>query len=77
MKKALISKLEPVRDGFRVAQVIDSNDIFEVAADLFWADCADDVVADLFWYDPLDSKIKLVSEPVVSTETGTSGVQTL
>ncbi len=77
MKKALISKLEPVRAGFRVAQVVESNGIFEVAADLFWADCADDVIADLFWYDPVDNTIKLVSQPIVSTETGTSGVQTL
>lgn len=84
MKHALISKGEPAHGGFRVAQVVENEAIFEVASDLFWVDCTDDVVADLFWYDPVDSTIKSVPvpepitpEPITSGETSTSGVQTL
>ena len=52
-KQALISTGEPRYTGYRVAQVVDSKaDTFEVADNLFWADCADDVVADQFWYSP-------------------------
>jgi len=56
--KALISKVEPRETGFRVAQVELDNQIFGVAPDLFWVDCADNIVADQFWYDPLDETIK-------------------
>jgi hypothetical protein len=51
-KKALISTVEPRESGYRVAQVEDEENIFEVAPSLFWVDCADDVVADQFWYNP-------------------------
>jgi hypothetical protein len=57
-KKALISKVEPRELGYRVAQVEDANNIFEVGAGLEWVDCADNIVADQFWYDPNDQLIK-------------------
>jgi hypothetical protein len=66
-KKALISTIEPRESGYRVAQVEDATNIFEVADALFWVDCADDVVADEFWYDPSDQLIK--ANPVVVVET--------
>jgi len=66
-KKALISTIEPRESGYRVAQVVDEGQTFEVAATLFWVDCADDVVADQFWYDPSDQLIK--ANPVVVVET--------
>ena len=66
-KKALISTFEPRESGYRVAQVEDATNIFEVADALFWVDCADDVVADQFWYDPSDQLIK--ANPVVVVET--------
>jgi hypothetical protein len=66
-KKALISTFEPRESGYRVAQVEDAANIFEVAASLMWVDCADDVVADQFWYDPSDQLIK--ANPVVVVET--------
>ena len=62
-KKALISTVEPRESGYRVAQVEDANNVFEVAAGLEWVDCADNVVADQFWYDPQDKLIK--ANPVV------------
>ncbi len=57
-KKALISTIEPRELGYRVAQVEDEKNIFEVSNNLFWTDCANDVVADQFWYDPSDQLIK-------------------
>jgi len=57
-KQALISPKEPRELGYRVAQVEDVNNIFEVGSPLFWTSCADDVVADQFWYDPSDELIK-------------------
>jgi hypothetical protein len=65
-KKALISKVEPRESGFRVAQVENASDIFEVGSGLEWVDCADNVVADQFWYDPTDQLIK--ANPVVVVE---------
>lgn len=56
-KKALISPVEPRESGYRVAQIEDDANIFEVGG-LFWTPCADDVVADQFWYDPSDELIK-------------------
>jgi hypothetical protein len=57
-KKALISSVEPRESGYRVAQVEDVANIFEVGVGLEWVDCADNVVADQFWYDPSDELIK-------------------
>jgi len=61
--KALISSIEPVETGYRVAQVISDENMFSVAEGMFWIDCAEDVVADKFWYDPMDETIKLIPVP--------------
>lgn len=58
MKEALISPNESRETGYRVAQVVDEGETFEVGQPLFWTSCSDDVVADQFWYDPLDQLIK-------------------
>lgn len=65
--KALISSVESVQTGFRVAQIEQEENVFLVADGLFWVDCADDCVADQFWYDPADQTIKAV--PVLITPT--------
>lgn len=65
-KKALISTIEPRESGYRVAQVEDAANTFEVGAGLMWVDCADNVVADQFWYDPQDKLIK--ANPIVVQE---------
>jgi hypothetical protein len=65
-KKALISTIEPRESGYRVAQVEDAANVFEVAPSLFWVDCADNVVADQFWYDPQDKLIK--ANPIIVQE---------
>lgn len=56
--KALISTIEPVMTGYRVAQVENDDKIFSVAGNLFWVDCDDNVIADRFWYDPSDETIR-------------------
>lgn len=61
--KALISPIEPVLTGYRVAEVRQQE--FQVAEPLFWVACANNVVADQFWYDPTDQTIKLIPEPPV------------
>ena len=65
-KKALISTVEPRESGYRVAQVEDAANVFEVAPSLFWVDCDDNVVADQFWYDPQDKLVK--ANPIVVQE---------
>jgi hypothetical protein len=56
--KALISKLEMRKTGYRVAQVETDDKIFSVSDELFWLDCADTDKADECWYDPADQIIK-------------------
>ena len=58
MKEALISPKEPRETGYRVAQVVNQGQTFEVGSPLFWTSCADDVLADQFLYDPSDELIK-------------------
>ena len=58
MKEALISPTEQKETGYRVAQVVDQYQTFEVGQPLFWVECADDVVADQFWYDPQTQTIE-------------------
>lgn len=54
-KKALISTVEPRQSGYRVAQVEDAANIFEVAPSLYWVDCPDEISgSDSFWYNPSD-----------------------
>ena len=65
--RALISPNEKVYSytgaeiGVRVAEV--SQQGFEVAPPLFWAECADDVVADKFYYDIAAQTINAVPLP--------------
>ena len=61
--KALISTIEPRQTGYRVAQVEQDQNIFAVAEELFWVNCADNVVQDLYWYDPSEQTIKPIPTP--------------
>jgi hypothetical protein len=62
MKEALISPSEPRETGYRVVQIVEQGQTFEVGG-CFWTSCADNIVADQFWYDPSDELIK--SFPVI------------
>jgi hypothetical protein len=61
--KALISSVEPVASGYRVAQVATDDMTFVVADVLFWVDCADDVVQDQFYFDPVTQQIVPIPLP--------------
>jgi hypothetical protein len=62
-RKALISKIEPVETGYRVAQVVDYDKIFQVNSNLIWVDCDDTIVADKFWYDDTNKTFNAIVEP--------------
>lgn len=46
----------------RVAQVVEAGSEFEVAAPLYWKDCADNVEADAFYLDTITDTITAVPE---------------
>jgi hypothetical protein len=75
--KALISTIEFVETGYRVAQVEADANIFSVADAMFWTPCTDNITADKFWYDPTDQTIKAIPEPVSVNQPTTQGSQTL
>lgn len=68
MKEALISPTEPRETGYRIAQVVDQYQTFEVGQPLFWVECADDVVADQFWYNPKTQTIEPNSPYIPNAE---------
>jgi hypothetical protein len=68
MKEALVSPNERRETGYRIAQVVDQYQTFEVGQPLFWVECADDVVADQFWYNPDNQLIVPNSPPLPSAE---------
>ncbi len=62
--KALISPNEPVQSGYRIAQISDDDQVFDVAKPLFWVDCSSEIKAPLFWYDPADQTIKPIPQDI-------------
>jgi len=75
--KALISSIEPVESGYRVAQVATDDMTFVVADGLFWVDCADDVVQDKFYFDPVTQVIVPLPTPPIKPQPTTTGTVTL
>jgi hypothetical protein len=73
---ALISKIEPREQGWRVVQVNKDDEGFEVTNDYFWFVCPDNIIADKFWFNPIDSSFQVmpIPEPVPST-TMTQGLE--
>lgn len=60
-KKALISTTETMganREGYRVIQVEDVANIFEVDSTLEWKDCDDNIEADKYWFHPATNTFK-------------------
>ena len=78
--KALISSIEPVESGYRVAQVAADDMTFGVADVYFWVDCADNVVADRYYFEPVTRQIIPVPQPVITPapdQPVVEGMQTL
>jgi len=64
--KALISKNEPVADGFRIAQV--AQNIFPVAAPMCWVDCDATISADKHHYRKHDGAFVETPEAQIDAE---------
>lgn len=59
MKYALICPNEPVKGGYRVAQVEDTT--FPVAEPTYWLECSDNIVPESVYLDPVDRIIKPIT----------------
>jgi len=67
MKKALVSKIEFCgrnNSDYRIVQVVDANNTFDVNTNLEWKDCADNIEADKWSYDPATSTFKVLPNGV-------------
>jgi hypothetical protein len=72
-KKALVSTLEPRgkdNSGYRVVEVVEVGNEFDVHSNLQWKDCADTIEADKYWYDPVSSLFKKLP---ISVDQSTAG----
>jgi len=76
MTKALISKIEPREQGYRVAQIAEDNAIFGVAEDLMWVDCPSTTLADQYWYNPVDGSFNSFAIKIIPNSTTTSNSTT-
>jgi len=66
-KKALVNTIEPSgRDnsGYRVLEVVEVGNEFEVHSNLYWADCNDTVESFKYWWDPTTSTFKKLPDTV-------------
>jgi len=67
-KKALISTTEPRgknNSGYRVLDVVDVGNEFEVHSSLQWKDCNDNAVqTDLYWFNPSTNTFKKLPKAV-------------
>ena len=76
-KKALISTIEPRgqdNSGYRVVEVVDAANIFEVHSNLQWKDCNDSIEQDMYWFDPLTNTFRKLPEAVQQSTAGTLSV---
>ena len=73
-KKALVSTIEPRgkdNAGYRVLEVVDAANTFEVHSNLQWHDCADTVEIDKYWFNPATNSFKKL--PVAVDAVATAG----
>ena len=61
---ALVSPLEPVSTGWRLAQIVDDVNVFPVAAPYFWAECPAEATCEHYVFDPL--KVAIVRDQFAS-----------
>ena len=72
-KKALVSTIEPKgKDdaGYRVLEVVDAANTFEVHSSLEWKDCPDTIKMDKYWWNPTTNSFKKLPEAVDSETAG-------
>jgi hypothetical protein len=54
-----VSIMEEIPNSARIAQI--AEDVFDVAAPLFWVDCDDSITTTKHYYDTSDSSFKLIN----------------
>lgn len=72
-KKALVSTIEPRGEndsGYRVLEVVETGNEFNVHSSLQWKDCADTVETDMYWWKPSTSEFKKLPEAVAQSTAG-------
>jgi len=72
-KKALVSTIEPRgqnNSGYRVLEVVDTANTFEVHPNLQWHDCLDHIVMDQYWFNPTTSSFKKLPEAYSQSTAG-------
>lgn len=58
-KKALVSMNIPVHEnGYRVNEVVDAENVFEVDSSLQWIECPDYVEMSKYWYSTVSNTFK-------------------
>jgi hypothetical protein len=62
MKIALIAKNDPLKTGYRVAEIFDTQP-WEPAPDHIFVECDDTITAEAFWFDPeTNSFVEIIIE---------------
>jgi len=72
-KKALVSSIEPRgkdEAGYRVLEVVEIGNTFEVHSNLQWHDCPDTVEMDKYWFNPNTLEFKKLPEAVEQSTAG-------
>jgi len=72
-KKALVSTIEPRgkdNAGYRVLEVVDAANTFEVHSNLQWKDCPDFVEMGHYWFNPSTLEFKKLPEVVDQSTAG-------
>jgi hypothetical protein len=72
-KKALVSTIEPRgkdNSGYRVLEVVDAANTFEVHPNLQWHDCLENLEAFKYWYNPVTDTFKKLPDYVEQSTAG-------
>jgi len=72
-KKALVSTQEPRGkddSGYRVLEVVEAGNEFEVHPSLEWKDCPDNIETDMYWWKPSTSEFKKMPDAVAQSTAG-------
>jgi hypothetical protein len=72
-KKALVSSVERAgnnEEGFKVLEVVNVGNEFEIHSDLEWKDCGDTVESYKYWYKSSTNTFKKLPEAVEQSTAG-------
>jgi len=72
-KKALVNTNESKGQdnrGYRVLEVVDSGNEFEVHSSMEWKDCPDSIESYDYWYDPTTNTFRILPDAVHQSTAG-------